>query len=302
MKLSNLIGITAALLSANSLSGAPARGQTKNSVDLDGLLARPVTIHVADSTLQSIAAELSRQTKVSVRVAKELGPHRIAINMRAIPAIKILEAMSELYEFEVKRSDGSISLERPTVRRPTQIQDLSKALTAAFPATYKRFLGLGSLSPKTKEDTQEAPEVQRYTLSIPLRNALNKKAGDPDPRQNAHLQMLWQVRPAALGVDHDFAYPEWTNEDRERVMLSLFYLTVARSQIGLMQALYIGLRGFELHPEQAFMSYARSSLPDPSEFEIGTETTAENGARFITTFGAPLKYLRITSPASERPP
>ncbi len=255
-------------------------------------LAVLVTINAADETLGSVVQSLAKQTGVSIHAAPDLAPHRLALHMRSVTAITVLETVAETYGCRLERiDDGGIRILRAPVKMPADISGISAALVQALPPAYQRFLGLNT--PLPVPFNSKAPlEVQRSKFARSLRTSLQKRVGDPDPLQNERIGAIWTQRSVQVVTGKDYSCAQWTDEERQKVLLSLFYLTIARSQYGLLQAGFVGLRGFELHPERSIMKYGFNRTGQPVELHIGIVSVDDHGGRFENTFGANLRFLQ----------
>jgi hypothetical protein len=127
------------------LYALPARAMPKSPPDdTYARLAVPVHLQLGRTTLQQVAAELTRQTGIKVEVAPCLQARILIVQMDHLSAAAVLDTLAELNDREWYRADTHAVLLTRHAANPSQtLPGLATAMQTILPKDYRRYFGDG---------------------------------------------------------------------------------------------------------------------------------------------------------------
>jgi hypothetical protein len=173
----------------------------------DSRLDKRVHLSLGVTTLDKVAAEISRQTGLTVEAADCLKERRLIAAMGDLTARQTLDALAALNGWTWRESEpGKYLIARHTIRRPNSVAEVPRTMRAALPKDIRIYLGLDTLDNKTLDDRFQA------SITHDPENAVGE----------AHKNLLASIRPAIVeGKPLPFA--KLDRETREHLLFWLVF-------------------------------------------------------------------------------
>lgn len=244
-----------------------ASAQAVVSEDAKTKLGASVRLAAGTTTVGQVTDALSQQTGLKIEAADYLRDHMLTMHMTNVSAATVLNTFTELYGWQWSETeDKRILLNHSSLKTPRQITDIPKALEAALPKDFRRFLGM------------ETP-----LSSSPFYQASVRMAADSFPRTlgfDMYKELALQVRPGEM-----IPYDHLSASRKHDLLVLLVLDAMEEIERGGDRDLF---RGYT-QPFDYDLSKAHFTLKN-GMFMVGI-TQYEGTGRHEYAFGAPLHDL-----------
>lgn len=110
----------------------------------DSKLRIRINLTLGNTTLEKVAAEVTRQTGLTIEAVDYLGERRLTIAMEGMSARDALDALAEMHDWTWYRtSPGHYLLTRHTLRLPRDPAGMMRAVPLALPPDWRRYFRVG---------------------------------------------------------------------------------------------------------------------------------------------------------------
>ena len=289
-----LLGLSLLL---TGLHSAAAQTHSVSTPEMAARISTKVNLSLGLTTLEKVTQSLSAQTGLSIEASTYLRDRKLIIQMKDMSAAAALNSLAELNDWQwMEVKENHLLITRPTINRPQNVPEISRAIQAALPKDFRRYMGIGVPvddlplidNPKTSRSFEREREVHPMRRTEMLVRVNSKIRPLLEAQQN---ELFQTTQPGILG-GKELAYSRLLPSQKKSLVVSLVVRALSDLCGGNPTIIPVT-------PLNVMTGYIRSDLLDVEKDEIflfhGTDlmigrTVIENGVLTYSGSEAPIEH------------